>query len=41
VYRVDTDDRAQQQVDQLPQHALAAYAELRTLLEVAPWSSDV
>jgi len=40
VYRVETDEQAQQQIDQLPAHALAAYAELRTLLEVGPWSGE-
>lgn len=40
MYRVETDILAKQQVDALPQHALNAYAELRTLLEVSPWSSD-
>jgi hypothetical protein len=37
VYRVETDDQAQEQVDALPAAALAAYAELRVMLETAPW----
>lgn len=40
MYHVETDEQAQQQIDHLPAHALAAYAELRTLLEVSPWSGD-
>jgi hypothetical protein len=36
--RVDTDDAAQRQVEVLPVQALAAYMELRTLLEVGRWS---
>jgi hypothetical protein len=40
VYRVNTDEWVQQQVDRLPAEALASYAELRTLLEVKPWSGD-
>ncbi len=40
MYRVETDELAQQQVDALPALALVAYAELRTLLEVSPWSGD-
>lgn len=38
MYDVDTDDEAQQQVDALPADGLAAYAELRVVLETAPWS---
>jgi hypothetical protein len=38
VYRVVTDELAQQQIDALPAEALASLAELRTLLEVQPWS---
>lgn len=38
MYTVVTDAPAQQQVDALPAEALAAYAELRVLLESAPWS---
>jgi hypothetical protein len=40
VYRVETDEQAQQQINQLPAHALAPYAELRILLEVGPWSGE-
>jgi hypothetical protein len=40
VYRVEADDRTRQQIEALLVHALAAYAELRTLLEVGPWSGD-
>lgn len=40
MYRVDTDALAEPQVAALPPHALAPYAELRTLLEVDPWSGD-
>ena len=38
MYRVETDQTAQQQIDALPAHALPAYVELRTLLEISPWS---
>lgn len=38
MYRVETDEWVQQQVDHLPAAALASYAELRTLLEVKPWA---
>jgi hypothetical protein len=38
VYKVDTDPSAQAEVDALPADALAAYAELRVVLETAPWS---
>jgi hypothetical protein len=38
VYTVVTDEPAQQQIDALPAEALAAYAELRVVLETAPWS---
>jgi hypothetical protein len=40
VYRVETDALAVPQVEALPSHALSAYAELRTLLEVDPWAGD-
>ncbi|HEX9337555.1 MAG TPA: hypothetical protein VF892_16790 [Pseudonocardiaceae bacterium] len=40
MYRVDTDAWVQQQVDRLPADALASYAELRTLLELKPWSGE-
>jgi len=38
LYTVETDGSAQHQVDALPAEALAAYAELRVVLETAPWS---
>jgi len=38
MYRVVTDELVQQQIDALPTEALAFVAELRTLLEVQPWS---
>lgn len=38
MYIVTADDEAQQQVNALPAAALAAYAEARTTLEVAPWA---
>lgn len=38
MFTVETDEPAQQQVDALPAAALAAYAELRVVLETAPWS---
>jgi hypothetical protein len=38
VYTVDTNGDAQQQIDALPAEALAPFAELRVVLETAPWS---
>lgn len=40
MYQVQTDELAKHQVDALPQHALNLFAELRTVLEVSPWSGD-
>jgi hypothetical protein len=40
VYLVETDEQAQKQIDALPAHVLGHYAELRTLLEVGPWSGE-
>ncbi len=40
MYRVETDEQAQQQVAALPPGALSAYAEVRTLLEVNPWAGE-
>jgi hypothetical protein len=40
VYRVETDEWAQQQVDRLARAALASYAEVRALLEISPWSGE-
>ncbi len=38
MYTVETDGQAKHQVDALPAEALTAYAELRVVLETAPWS---
>jgi hypothetical protein len=38
LYTVTYDDESRQQLDALPPGALAPFAELRTMLEVAPWS---
>ena len=38
MYRVETDPDAKDQIDALPPSALSAYAELRVMLEVSPWS---
>jgi hypothetical protein len=40
VYEVTTDDESQPQVDALPPEALAAFAELRVMLETAPWNGQ-
>jgi hypothetical protein len=40
VYSVETDAEVLPQIEALPAGALAAYAEVMTLLEVAPWSGD-
>lgn len=40
MYTVTLDDESGQQVDALPPAALAPFAELRTMLEVAPWNGD-
>ena len=40
MYTVTTDEQTQQQLDALPAHALAPFAELRATLEVAPWHGD-
>ena len=40
MYRVETDDDALPEVEALPSVALALYAEVISLLEVAPWSGD-
>ncbi len=40
MYRVIDDDLVHEQVAALPARALSAYAEARTLLEVAPWSGS-
>lgn len=38
MYIVETDGQAQHQIAALPSDALTAYAELRVVLETAPWS---
>jgi hypothetical protein len=40
VYKVETDEQAQHQIDALPARALACYAELRTPLEIALWNGS-
>ena len=40
MYSVETEIDALNEVAALPAEALPAYAELMTLLEVAPWSGD-
>ena len=40
MHSVETDVEALDEVSALPAHALASYAELITLLEMAPWSGD-
>jgi hypothetical protein len=40
LYNINTDVWVQQQVDRLPAQTLASYAELRTLLELKPWSGE-
>lgn len=40
MYRVTTDQRSQPQVDALPAPGAAAFAEVRVVLEVAPWNGD-
>lgn len=40
MYSVETEFAALDEVAALPPEALPAYAELMTLLEVAPWSGD-
>lgn len=39
-YRVEEDERAQAQLQALPVTALPSYAEMRVVLEIAPWSGD-
>lgn len=38
MYTVTTDDQSQQQIQALPAEALAPFAEVRAVLEVAPWN---
>jgi hypothetical protein len=38
LYSVVNDEQAQPHVDALPAEALGAFAEVRVLLETAPWS---
>ena len=40
MYRVDADEQVQDQAARLPPDALAPFAELRTMLEVSPWSGN-
>lgn len=40
MYAVTTDDRSQAQIETLPSHALAQFAEARTTLELAPWAGQ-
>jgi hypothetical protein len=40
LYTVTLDDESRQQIEALPPAALAQFAELRTMLEVAPWNGD-
>lgn len=40
MYRVVTDEQVQQQSDSFPAEALAAFAELRTVLELNPWAGE-
>ena len=39
-YSVEEDERAQAQVEILPAAALTSYAEIRVVLEIAPWSGN-
>jgi hypothetical protein len=38
VYTVEADSSVQQEIDALPAEALASFAEVRVVLETAPWS---
>jgi hypothetical protein len=40
VYRVEADEPLRRQVDALPVDGQVAFAELRVVLEVAPWSGE-
>lgn len=40
MYHVTTDEQSQPQIDALPPHALAPFAETCAVLEVAPWGGD-
>lgn len=40
MYRVEFDEQVQQQIDALPAETLADFAELRTLLELVPWTGN-
>jgi hypothetical protein len=39
MYDVTTDERSGPQIEALPTHGLAPFAEVRAALEVAPWST--
>jgi hypothetical protein len=38
MYRIDTDDRAFNQIAHLPAAALVGYAEVLSVLELVPWN---
>lgn len=40
MYRVTADEQSQPQIDALPSHARAPFAEARVVLELTPWSGD-
>lgn len=40
MYAVTLDEDSRHQVDALPAEALAPFAELRAVLEVAPWNGE-
>ncbi|MCC8251219.1 hypothetical protein [Saccharothrix luteola] len=40
MYTLTTDETSRRQVDALPAEALAPFAELRAVLEVAPWNGQ-
>lgn len=40
MYTVRSSDQVDDQLAHLPRHALGAFAELRAVLEIAPWSGD-
>jgi hypothetical protein len=40
LYRLTTDDQSQRQINALPLAAQPWFAEVRAMLEVAPWGGD-
>lgn len=40
MYRIRTYDEARDQVEALPDHALALYAQVLGVLELVPWNSN-